>query len=169
VFEGKPAAGASEQAHRRPGSATALGRAAGIEDLKAVPLLVQGKVAVAEDHCVGAGEPLPKAPQPSPGGSGVVDEGEAGLAENDLEGLRQALAETRLVDVAVDGVNPRAEGLELLQNRDGGEVAGVDDGLRFGDQLFAALRQAPGSLRHVGVGDDREHAADSADSPRAPQ
>ena len=45
-----------EEAHRGAGGAAALGGAAGIEDLEATLLFVQGEVAVAEDNGVGLGE-----------------------------------------------------------------------------------------------------------------
>src|SRR5690349_12538664 len=45
-----------EQAHRDARRAPALGRAAGIEDLEAILLFMQGEVAVAEDDGVGLGE-----------------------------------------------------------------------------------------------------------------
>ena len=100
---------------RRP--PPALGRAPGVEDLKAVlGLLMQRQVRVAEDHRVGLGEAPAHPAEPPLGRAGVVqdrDRGAAGLERGDR---RQRFAHLGVVDVAVHG-DHGGVGLELPQHR----------------------------------------------------
>jgi len=157
VLENRPALGNAEQAHRGARRPAALGRAAGIEDLKAILPLVEGEVAVAEDDGVGIGEARPHPRQPAFGRAGVVEDGDRDAADPDLDRLRQPFAELLLVDVSVHRVDPGAESFEVFENGDREEVAGVDQPLRAGDQLQAAIREASGAPWHVGVGEDGDH------------
>ncbi len=84
------------EAHARPGSAPPLGRAAGIEDLKAVRcLVVQRQVRVAEDDGVGAREAAAHALEAAGCGAGVVDDGDACAVGVELGGLRQGVVAPR--------------------------------------------------------------------------
>jgi hypothetical protein len=154
VLENQAALLASEHTHRSAGRPSPLGRAARVEDLKAVLLLVQGEVAMTEDDGVRLWEPAAEPCQPSPRRTGVVRHHEGSPAELELEGRRQQALERRLIDVTLDGMNGWAERLELLEHRESDEVAGVDHGVGFADDLHASLRQPASSLGHVGVGDD---------------
>jgi hypothetical protein len=161
VLEGQPALAELEQAHRRPGGAPALGRAAGVKDLEVALDLVQGKVAVAEDDGGSAWEALAQAVQPPLGRAGVVGYGDGRSTHLDLEHRGKRALQLRLVDVAVHGVDDRTERSNFLQRRDGEEIAGVDHRLGRADGLDAALRQATASPRHVGVGENGDQGSDS--------
>jgi hypothetical protein len=136
------------------GCTAALGRTARVEDLKAILLLVQGKVAVAEDDGIGGREALTQARQPALGGAGIVGYRDRLAADLDLELRREYAPQGGLVDIAMHGVDDGTEGLQFRQYRGGREVAGVDDRLGGGQELDAALRQPAGALRHVRVGED---------------
>ena len=74
-LERQLAGGRTGQAHRAGGGSPALGRAARVEDLKAVgSALVQRDVRVPEDHRVGVGEPGSQPREPARRGPGVVDD-----------------------------------------------------------------------------------------------
>lgn len=108
-------------------------------------------MAMAEDDGVGGGEAAAEAGEAPFGRSGVVDERHALTTDPDLQLLGQSPSQPRLVDVAVDRPDRRAERPQLPQHRGGDEVADVDRRLRRADQLEAALGQATLPLRHMGV------------------
>lgn len=98
-------------AHRVPGRAPALRRAAGIEDLEgAIAVsLEQGQVRVAEYHGVDLREAATQPAEPATCRTGVVDEGDPRSSHVHLGARRQALAEGPVVDVAVHGDQWRAD------------------------------------------------------------
>src|SRR4249919_2458771 len=73
VLEGEAAGVVPQQPHRGPRRPAAFGRAARVEDLKAVLLLVEGEMAVAEDDGIRGREAAAQPRQPAPGRAGVVD------------------------------------------------------------------------------------------------
>jgi hypothetical protein len=93
------------------------------------------------------------------GGAGIVSYRDGLPLDLDFQLGRQGAPQRLLVDVAVHGVDDRAEGSQLLQHRGGEEVAGVDDRLGGGDQLHAELGQPAGAPWHVGVGEDGDQAS----------
>jgi hypothetical protein len=160
VLENQPALLAGEQSHRRPRRPPSLGRAAWIEDLKAPLLLVEGEMAVAEDDGVGSREAAAQACTPALRRSGIVNHTHGFPVEFDFERCRQRASQGWLVDVAMDSVHDRTEGLELFEHRNVEKVTGVDHGVGFADQLAASLGEAARALRHVGIGkeDDQTRA-----------
>ena len=119
--------------------ATALGRAAGVEDLEATLHFVQREVAVAEDDGIDGREASVQARQPALGRAGVVSYRDGSPADLDLQLGRQRAPQRLLVDIAMHGMDDRAERLYFLQRRGGEEVAGMDDRLRCRNQLDATL------------------------------
>jgi hypothetical protein len=122
--------------------------------LEAVFDFVQRKVTVTENDGVGGRKASTQARQPAFGGPGVVSDCDDSPADLDLQLGRQRTPQQRLVDIAVNGMDDRAERPHFLQRRDGEEVAGMDDRLRCRDHLDAVLGQPTGSLGQVGVGED---------------
>jgi hypothetical protein len=154
VLENQLAVLANEQSHRGARRAPPLGRAAWIEDLKAVLLFMEGEMAVAEDHGRGLGKAAAQARQPSLGRSRVMDYPDDLSSKLDFERRRQRALQRSLVDVAVDGMHDGTEGFELFERRDGEEIAGVDHGVGLAEQLDASLGQAARTAGHMGVGED---------------
>jgi hypothetical protein len=141
--------------HRAVRSATALGRAAGIEDLEAVALLVQRHVGVTEDDRVGVREPGAQPLQAPPRGAGVVDHTQNYVLELEGDRLGQGAAKFGGIDVAVDG----GHWPELTQVGEDGrlaEVAGVDDQVGGAEKVETRLRQKTGTARQMGIGDQCE-------------
>lgn len=95
-----------------------------------------------EDDGGGPREAAAQASEPAPRLSGVVDDPDRLPAEVDFEGRWQGAPQCRLVDVAADGVDDRAEGFELFQHRAAEEIADVNHRVRFAGQLDASLGQA---------------------------
>lgn len=160
MLEGQLTLVMGEQAHRRPWRPAPLGWAAGVEDVKAVLLFVERKVAVAEDDGARPRETALQAGQAAVGGSGVVDDGHGLSSELKLQRRRQGTLQRRLVDVAVHRVDRGAEAFEFHEHGGREEVAGVDHRLRFANELYAAIGQPAASLRHVRVGEDGDHATE---------
>ena len=158
MLENQPGLPAVEYAHGRLGSASALGRTAGVEDLKPTFHLVQGKVTVTEDDGIDGREASVQARQPAFGRAGVVSYRDGSPADLDLQLGRQRAPQRLLVDIAMHGMDDRAERLYLFQGRGGEEVAGMDDPLRCRNQLDATLGQPAGSLGHMRVGKDGDQA-----------
>src|SRR3954452_19380776 len=123
------AAGRRGQAHGVVGLAPAVGRAARVEDLKAVGrvALEQRDVGVAEDDGVATGEAPSQPVQAALRRAGVVDERDAGAGGLDGQGLGERGPGLRVVDVAVDGADLGTEGLQVAQDRERAQVAGVED------------------------------------------
>jgi len=113
---------------------------------------------VTENDGVGRREASAQARQPAFGGTGVMSYRDGSPADLDLQLGRQRAPQRRLVDVAVHGMDDRAERLHLLQRRGGKEVTGMDNRLGSRDQLDAVLGQPAGSPGHVGVGEDGDQA-----------
>jgi hypothetical protein len=154
VLENQPGLPAVEYTHGRSGRASTLSRASGVEDLKPTLHFVQGKVAVAEDDSVGRREASVQARQPAFGSAAVMSYRDGSPANLDLQLGRQRAPQRLLIDIAMHGMDDRAERLYLLQRRGGEEVAGMDDRLRRRNQLDATLGQPTGSLGHMRVGKD---------------
>lgn len=111
---------------------------------------------VPEENCGAAGETAAQAVRPAIRGAGDVDEAERGAARLENELLRQLGDERRLVDVAVDGVHGRPDRPELLEERDGGEVAQVEDEICRAKPVQTRLGEPAGSPRKVRVRDSRD-------------
>ncbi len=80
-----------------------------------------------EDDRVGAGK-APRHPRgPALRGPGVVDDAQPQAGKLELVRRRERARERRLVDVAVDGRDVRAEILQHGEHRGCREVSGVDD------------------------------------------
>jgi hypothetical protein len=69
---------------------------------------------------------------------------------------RKERLQRRLVRIAGDGLHRRPQRAKLLEERDGGEVAGVQDQVGGPQSLDARIRQPPRAPREVRVGDDRD-------------
>jgi hypothetical protein len=137
---------------------SALGRTARVKDLEAVFDFVQRKVTVTENDGVSGRKASTQARQPAFGGPGIVSYRDGSSADLDLQLGRQQAPQRRLVDIAVHGMNDRAERSHFLQRRGGEEVTGMDNPLGSHDQLDAARGQPAGSPGHVGVGEDGDQA-----------
>jgi hypothetical protein len=142
--------------HRR---AAALRRAARVEDLEAVVRpFVQRKVRVAEHDRVGAvAEAAPQPLEAAPPRTGVMDQGDAG-ATNVHDPLRgQEPPQLRAVHIPVHADDRRPDGLELPQDLDRDEVAGVKQEVGGGDALEASIGEsacATGEVRVSNYGDE---------------
>jgi hypothetical protein len=91
-----------------------------------------------------------------------VGHADARAACLDDELLREQLAHGLLVGVAEDGVDGRAERPQLLEHRDGRDVAAVEDQVGCAEPLEARLGDPSRSPRQVRVGDRRdEYGADT--------
>lgn len=106
-----------------------------------------------ENDGIGGRKAAAQARQPALSGAGIVRDCDRSPADLDFQFGRQRAPQRLLIDVAVHGVDDRAERSHLLQRRGREEVTGMDNRLGCGDQLDAALRQPTGSSGHVGVGD----------------
>jgi hypothetical protein len=155
--------GPSDRAIGRPAP---LGRAAGIEDLEAVALLVQRHVGVTEDHGVRVREASAKALQSSLRRTGVVDHREGGAVEVQGERLGELAPQLRAVDVAVNR-GDRGQLAQLGQRGDFAEVTGVDDQIGGPEDRDAFVGQPPLATRQMGVGDQRETNQSSRCSERS--
>lgn len=113
---------------------------------------------MAENDGIGGRKASTQARQPAFGRAGVVSYRDGSAADLDLQLGRQRASQRYLVDIAVHGMDDRAERLHLLQRRGGKEVAGMDDRLRRRNQLDATLGQPTGSLGHMRVGKDGDQA-----------
>lgn len=153
VFEAQAAGLEVKHPHRTTGRAPALCRATRIEDLEATVPFVQRHVAVTEDDGVGIRKSPAQPLQPSACRAGVMEDRENPVSQHHLTSLRQRSSENGFVDIPVDGTDDGAKPFKLLQDREGGEVTGMDQGVRPRDQLGAPLGQAASPLRHVGVGE----------------
>ena len=144
----------------------ALRGAAGIEDLEAIPLLVQGQMGMSEDNRVRIGESRSEPLQAALGGTGVMDHAEDDLFQLERERLGEVAAELGAVDVAMNG----GDGpyfAQLGQHRGVAEVAGVDDQVGGVQGVQATIGKTPITAREVGVGDQRETDQSSRRSERA--
>ena len=115
--------------HRVLRRASALRRAAGIEDLKAVlVVLVQRDVGVPEHDCIRLREASSHPCEPSRGRAGVVQHGDRDAARSHERGLGQRIPHLGPVHVSVHADHVcRSERLQLPQHRQRHEVPGVDD------------------------------------------
>ena len=113
---------------------------------------------MAEDDSVGGREASVQARQPAFGRAAVMSYRDGSPTDLDLHLGRQRAPQRLLVDIAMHGMDDRAERLHLLQRRGGEEVAGMDDRLRRRNQLDATLGQPTGSLGHMRVGKDGDQA-----------
>lgn len=126
--------------------------------MEAVFDFVQGKVTVTENDGVGGRKASTQARQPALGGPGIVSYRDGFPADLDLQLGRKRAPQRRLVDIAVHGMDDRAERSHFLQRRDGEEVTGMNYRLGSRDQFDAALGQPAGSPGHVGVGEEGDQA-----------
>ena len=152
------------EAHRVRRRPAPLGRAAGIEELKAVlGPLVERQVRVSEhDRVRAVAVATAHALEPPGGRPGVVHDREPrplGL-DHPLGGQQP----TQLVGVHVPAHadQRRPDPLERPHHLRRHEVAGVQEQVGVADQLDAPLRQAPTAPGHVGVRDDGDQHARSA-------
>ena len=132
----------------------------GIEDLEtpapaAGRPLVMGKVRMAVDHGVDAGEAPPHPRQPPRGRPGVVDHGDPRPVGLDDPRLGQPPAQLAVVDVAAHG-RDRPERLDRQQHRQRAEVTGVEDEIGLLEPLHAGVGERPRTPGQMGVGDDRQ-------------
>jgi hypothetical protein len=118
---------------------------------------------VPEDDGLGVRKAPAQARQTAFGRAGIVSDCEGPPTNLDLECGGERTLQLWLVDIAMHGVDDRAERLHLLQYGGGREVARVDHRLGCRERLDAALRQAAAPLRHVGVGEDGDHGDDCVD------
>ena len=91
------------------GSASPLGRTAGVEDLEAAFHFVQRKVAVAENDGVGGREASVQARQPAFGRAAVMSYHDGSPVDLDLQFGRQRALQRCLIDIAVHGMDDLAE------------------------------------------------------------
>jgi hypothetical protein len=139
------------------GLAAPVGRAAGIEDGKAVGRpLVQRDVRVAEDDGGAAGEGPAHPLEPALRGSRVVDHPECAARRLDHAPLGQPRLQRRLVDVAADGQDGRAQRRERVEDLRGGDVAGVQDEVGAAQEGDRSLGQPPRAPRQVRVRDQSD-------------
>ena len=97
------------------------------------------EVRVAVDDGVAAGEAPHEPFLRAPPRAGDVGHPDARAARLDDELLRQQLADGRLVGVAEDGVDRRAERAQLLEHRQRRDVAAVEDQVGGAQPLEARL------------------------------
>ncbi len=110
---------------------------------------------MAEDDRVDLGEASAQAREAPSRRPGVVDHRDARARSLDHTGFGEHGAEDRVVDVPVHRGHIATE-LDLAQDRQGSDVAGVQDEVGRAQSFEAGLGEPPGALGHVGVGDDRE-------------
>ena len=118
--------------------------------------LVQRQVRVAEHDRVGVREAPPQLPEPPCRGPAVVREHDPRARRLHEPHRGQPHPHRRLVHVAVNGVQRRAERLEQLEHLDRHEVAGVQDRVGGAEPRHACLRQRARASGHVRIADDRE-------------
>ena len=140
--------------HRVKWAPPPLGRGARIEQPDALPLLDEREMGVTEDDGSAAGEPGQEAlllvrsvPHPN-ASSGHVDDAL----------LRQELAQRRLVDVAEHRVYWRPKRLELLEEDDGRQIAGMKNQICRAQPLQTELGEPSGSPRKMRVRDHRDRS-----------
>ena len=139
------------------GHAAAVGGAAGVEDLEALGVgLVQRDVRVAEDHRVRVGEALAHPGETIVGGTAVVGHGDLRALGVDQPRRGQQRLQLCGVGVAVDRLDRRSDGLQLLEHRALHQVTRVEDQIGGAHALERGLRQRAVAARQVGVGDDRD-------------
>ena len=137
---------------RRPAS---LGRAARVENPRALEALHLRQVRVAVDDGVAAGETREEARLAPGAGAGDVHEPDPDLLDRDDALFRKRASEQRLVGVAPDRLD-RAERPQLLERRRRLDVPGVQDQVRGRQQLDALLGQPPSPTGQMRVGDDAD-------------
>jgi hypothetical protein len=147
----------ARQPHRVMGRASPLGRAAGVEYLEVVLVLVERDVRVAENDRVGVREPEPKASEPAAGRPGIVDDPERHAARQRDHALgSEATAQLERVHVSEHGLDPRPDRLDLGERFLGHDVAAVHDQVAAGKAFDADGRQLAPSTGHVRVRDDAD-------------
>jgi hypothetical protein len=110
--------------------ATPVGRAAGIEDLKAVAAsFMQRDVGLAKDDRIRGREPAPQPLETADPSAGVVDDRQPAAADLQLALGRQGSHHLRIVDVPVHTDN-LAVASELLEYGERRQIARVDDQVR---------------------------------------
>jgi hypothetical protein len=77
---------------------------------------------------------------------------------------RQRGAERRLVHVALDR-DDRRESLQILEDRGGGEVAGMEDEVGPLEDSDAIAREPPPAARQVGVSEECDQRRSGRNSP----
>jgi len=139
----------SASVYRVPRGAPALGRAAGVEDLKAVGrALEQRNVRVTENDRVGSWKPAAQPRQPAAGGAGVVHDRDRHARHLHHGPRRQGRPHVRIIDVAVDSGH-RTVGLKLAQHRERDEVAAMQDE-RCRPEVARCMRPAAAGARGAG-------------------
>jgi hypothetical protein len=116
-----------EEEHRVERAAAALRRGAGVENPGTGVPLDDRQMRVAEEHRVAPREASKETVSPPGCRARDVNHPEPDARGMDDVLLRQALAHGRLVGVAVNGLDRRADRRELIEKRDGREVAPVED------------------------------------------
>src|SRR5436305_4122876 len=155
--EADPAAPSLRDAHRAPRRAPALGRAPGVEDLKAARAAVLGQMGVAEDHCVRGGKCRTQPLEPSRHRTGVVNDADDGALYGELEPAAAALAGR-----AAGGYRRGSRGASLLgvarsppgSGRTGAPAASLRAQLL--ELRLDPVDQAPDVRHLIAVGDDAE-------------
>lgn len=109
-----------------------------------------------EDHRVSLRKAAAQALEPAPARSSVVQNGDRVALELERQLRREEAPQRRLVDVSVHGMNRWPDRLEISQDADGGEVAGVDHGVGLTDQPQTFSRQFPPASRQVRIGDHHD-------------
>jgi hypothetical protein len=117
----------------------ALRRAARVEDLEAIALLVERHMGVAEDHRVRVGESQTQPLETALRRTGVVDHTQNYVLQLQRDRLRELAAEPGTVDVAVNR-GDRPELAQVGEDRRFAEVAGVDDQVGTAQDLETAIR-----------------------------
>ena len=137
------------------GRAAALGRRAGVEDLKAVRRTrAAGCASGRRRPPARRGTGCACAASRPAGRAGVVDHADLRLLELDRAHQRQPRDQLGAVDVPAHRVHRRPERLQRFEHLELHEVAGVQD--RVGAAVADARVGKPASPRHVRVGDHRD-------------
>ena len=145
-----------EQEQRADRRAAPFGRAAGVENprrphsvgLRHVRVPVDDGAAIAETRSEPGLATDPRARN--------MDQTNPRLLDFDHAFLRQQLAQSRLVGIAPDGVDRRPQRAQLVEHRNGRDVAGMKDPVSGPQQLEALVGESPRTPRQMGVGDDRD-------------
>jgi hypothetical protein len=111
---------------------------------------------VAEDHGIGAREAASEALGTPLRGTRVVNDPHGDAAELQLKPRRQNRAYGRLVHIAVNGMDRRAEAAQQFEHRERHEIASMHDRRGSAAELEAAVGQRAVAARQVRVADDRE-------------
>lgn len=146
---------------RRPAS---LRGAPGVEDPRLPHARQLGNVRMSVGDRVAVGKGFDETRVPPGGTAGVVQEPDPQALGFDHEPSGQRLTQRGLVHVAVHR-SDRSELLELLENRPGRHVSGMEDELGPLEQAHAFLRKPAGAARQMRVSDERDQKRSGKNSP----